>query len=38
MASDFAYPLVALFEPNSGIMFSLVPILYCDIFAGILGI
>jgi len=38
MASDFAYSLVAPFKPNNYIMFSLVPIFYCDIFVGTLGI
>jgi len=38
MASEFVYLLVALFELNSKIIFSLVPILYCDVSVGILGI
>jgi len=38
MASDFAYLLVVPFEPNSDIMFSFIPVLYCNMFAGTIGI
>jgi len=34
MTLDFAYLLVTPFEPNSEIIFSLVPVLYCDIIVG----
>jgi len=32
IASDFAYLLVTPFESNNDIIFSLVPVIYCDIF------